>query len=131
MVVAGPSLVCSQVIRDLAGSRIGSCYSGGHESMESRTSILTIRNAWKAELVFNSFFFSIFQLCCLTPQGSLDVTIRFCRVLISESLCHIYTPALKKWGVYWFTSVRGSVRPSVRPSVIPYHFFVKDISTTV
>ena len=28
----------------------------------------------------------------------------------------IYTPALKKWGVYWFTSVRGSVRPSVRPS---------------
>ena len=32
---------------------------------------------------------------------------------------HNYTPALKKWGVYWFTSVRGSVRPSVRPSVIP------------
>ena len=27
-----------------------------------------------------------------------------------------YTPALKKWGVYWFTSVRGSVRGSVRPS---------------
>ena len=24
-----------------------------------------------------------------------------------------YTPALKKWGVYWFTSVCGSVRPSV------------------
>ena len=30
-----------------------------------------------------------------------------------------YTPALKKWGVYWFTSVGGAVRPSVRPSVIP------------
>ena len=28
-----------------------------------------------------------------------------------------YTPALKKWGVYWFTSVCGSVRPSVRPSI--------------
>ena len=27
-----------------------------------------------------------------------------------------YTPALKKWGVYWFTSVRHSVRPSVRPT---------------
>ena len=25
-----------------------------------------------------------------------------------------YTPALKKWKVYWFTSVRGSARPSVR-----------------
>ena len=25
-----------------------------------------------------------------------------------------YTPALKKWGVYWFTSVRHSVRPSFR-----------------
>ena len=35
------------------------------------------------------------------------------------SPAYYYTPALKKWGVYWFTSVCGSVRPSVRPSVIP------------
>ena len=30
-----------------------------------------------------------------------------------------YSPALKKWLVYWFTSVRHSVRPSVRPSFRP------------
>ena len=38
--------------------------------------------------------------------------------VMDKSICH-YTPALKKWGVYWFTSVRHSVCPSVRPSVIP------------
>ena len=31
-----------------------------------------------------------------------------------------YIPALRKWGIYWFTSVRHSVRPPVRPSVRPY-----------
>ena len=37
--------------------------------------------------------------------------------LSSEKKCilHCYTPALKKWGVYRFTSVRHSVRPSVIP----------------
>ena len=38
---------------------------------------------------------------------------------LTESFSSDYTPALKKWGVYWFTSVRGSVCLSVRPSVIP------------
>ena len=28
-------------------------------------------------------------------------------------------PRFEKWGVYWFTSVRGSDRPSICPSVIP------------
>ena len=31
-----------------------------------------------------------------------------------KQVCY-YTPALKKWGVYWFTSVRGSVHSSVLP----------------
>ena len=35
---------------------------------------------------------------------------------MANSKCALYTPALKKWGVYWFTSVRGSIRPSFRPA---------------
>ena len=41
---------------------------------------------------------------------------------LSAKLCfekRHYTPALKKWGVYWFTSVRHSVCPSIHPSVLP------------
>ena len=39
------------------------------------------------------------------------------RGIESQSSPAYYTPSLKKWGIYWFSSVRGSVRPSVRLSV--------------
>ena len=42
-------------------------------------------------------------------------TLRLC----SAHMLLFIPPLLKKWGVYWFTSVRGSVRPSVRPSFRP------------
>ena len=43
--------------------------------------------------------------------------MQVCLYHVTYHIVGYYTPALKKWGVYWFTSVRGSVRPSVCPSV--------------
>ena len=45
----------------------------------------------------------------------VDNDVLYRGIANQPSLSYYYTPTLKKWGVYWFTSVRGSVRPSVIP----------------
>ena len=60
------------------------------------------------------FMYSLRQLYLLTFRPKSSNLSMKSQVF---AFSHIYTPALKKWEVYWFTSVRGSVLPSVRPSV--------------
>ena len=57
---------------------------------------------------------------CTKLKGKMIISVHF---ILFEHIgkkfsfqFYFYTSALQKWGVYWFTFVRGSVRPSVRPS---------------
>ena len=57
---------------------------------------------------------------CIMTSCFETVTFHAFKLIYWHSWCiYLLYPALKKWGVYWFTSVFGSVCPLVRPSVIP------------